>query len=423
MVLNQFNPSDSPTTVLTQQVQNSLLKRSNWVLLTLLLIVGTAVGTAFLTHWADELIEHRERGTSPKIDSGPWGDLLVRNIRVEQPMEYVGFDVTTAEGPLWNFGNLTSPALREILIQCGLTGDQADHLIASQVAGSETVIKPDHEFILGLDPAVREKLYLALSQNAANRAQANPYYIADGDVATLFDSNHPSDAKAISVMKKLLYTRNGFTYFSDPEVVLGYISSPQEREEFLQSLTSINSVMMGLLIRPDSYIEKPLNYWALSLPGVTMKDLRPLFEAQRREKDGGALSILYLLPPMAREHLFTSPLPPTGQEKMPDCHWTALNFFAETPDPNMADNEYASRFIQDNYYEIAVPGVPGDLVLLLDNQNKVIHSAVYIADDIVFTKNGINFAQPWVMMHEKDMVGHFSGLNPVRVAYFRKRGH
>ncbi len=70
-----------------------------------------------------------------------------------------------------------------------------------------------------------------------------------------------------------------------------------------------------------------------------------------------------------------------------------------------------------------MPGVPGDLVLLLDNQNKVIHSAVYIADDIVFTKNGINFAQPWVMMHEKDMVGHFSGLNPVRVAYFRKRGH
>ena len=180
---------------------------------------------------------------------------------------------------------------------------------------------------------------------------------------------------------------------------------------------------MRLLVRPDSDIDKPLNYWALSMPGVLLKDLRPLFESQQELRGGGSISILYLLPKLAREKLFTSPLPPSsGQERLPDCHWTALNFFSATPDPRMGDNGYASKFISDNYYQIAAPGVTGDLVLLLDEHNRVIHSSVYIAADVVFTKNGISYAQPWIFMHERDLVGTFSSIDPVKVAYFRRKG-
>lgn len=67
-------------------------------------------------------------------------------------------------------------------------------------------------------------------------------------------------------------------------------------------------------------------------------------------------------------------------------------------------------------------GIGGDLFLLLNAQGGVIHSAVYIADDVVFTKNGINYAQPWILMHEKMMIGTFSALEPVKVAYFRRQG-
>jgi hypothetical protein len=88
----------------------------------------------------------------------------------------------------------------------------------------------------------------------------------------------------------------------------------------------------------------------------------------------------------------------------------------------MSDNDFASRYIQENYYQIAKPGIGGDLVILLDDNNRVLHSSVYIASDLVFTKNGINYAQPWVLMHEKDMVAHFSALDPVKVAYFRRKG-
>ncbi|MFZ0616353.1 MAG: hypothetical protein WAN16_07875 [Chthoniobacterales bacterium] len=205
-------------------------------------------------------------------------------------------------------------------------------------------------------------------------------------------------------MRKLLYNRNGFTYFSHPELVITRIASEKNRMAFLQGLTSQNSVGLNLLIRNKADIDKPLNYWALSMSGVLLKDLKPLFEAQRRLPQGGSISILYLLPPMARERLYTSPLPPKPDDpKLPDCHWTALNFFKLSPDPKMSDVEYAGRFLSENYYEIAQPAIAGDLLLLLDPKGGGVHSAVYLADDVVFTKNGINYAQPWILMRIKDL--------------------
>ena len=367
---------------------------------------------------------HELRGSDPTIHSGPWGDIQEWDIRVEQAMEYVSFDRTSSEGPLWNFGSLTAPAVQNVLMSSGLSSEDTGKLLLNQVKNPSGafVIKPDDSILLGLAPEVRSKLYLALSENPSNRLQNAPYFIPRGDVMRLFDKKHDSNAKAIALMKKLLYVRNGYTYFSDPEVILRNIPDPEERAEFLQSLTSQNAVLLRILIKPDTDIDKPLYYWGLTGPGVRLKDLRPLFEAQQRLKDGGSISILYLLPPMVRERLFTTPLPSVeGNKKQPDCHWTALNFFSETPDDRMSDNDFASSFIAQNYYEIGKPGLQGDLVLLFNEKNRVIHSSVYLADDILFTKNGVNFAQPWILMREKDMIGYFSALEPVKVAYFRRK--
>jgi len=183
----------------------------------------------------------------------------------------------------------------------------------------------------------------------------------------MFNDGHDADRIAASLVKKLLYVRNGFTYFSDPEVVIKELKTDSLRSDFLKTLTSQKGVLARLLIRRNSDIDKPLNYWALSLHGVLMKDLRPLMEAEQRLPEGGALSLVYLLPPLARDRLFSTPLPPKDSESvLPDCHWTALNFFSATPDPRMSDNDFASKYIMENFYEISAPGVAGDLVLLLN---------------------------------------------------------
>jgi len=409
-----------PTPMVTKSV--SFMKSLRIPLLLLLV----AVGAASLMHVYDKHAEHSRRGTPPDVHSGPWGDLQSWDVRLEQPMEYVGFEKASNEGPFWNFGAVSPEAIGSVLREVGYGDSQVSTLLSSakrQLDGS-VVLKPSPELVTALDPVNRSKLYLQLAANPANRFQVNPYHIIAGNVGRLFDEKFASNHEAMALMKRLLYQRNGFTYFSDPESVLKLLKTREERLKFLQSLTSQDVVMLRLLVRPDTDIDKPLNYWCLGMPGVLLKDLRSLLEAQRRLPDGGSVSVLYLLPPLARERLFTSPLPPEAgaSSKLPDCHWTALNFFRAEPDPRLSDNAYASDFIMRNYYEVAKPGVCGDLVLLLDQQNRVVHSSVYIAADIIFTKNGINYAQPWVLMHERDMVGSFSSLEPVKVAYFRRKG-
>jgi len=397
----------------------NLQKRVFLPALILSLLTGLAV------HFIDSWWNQKNNGTPPEISSGPWGDLQTWDIRLEQPAEYSGFESVTAEGPFWNFGTMSDLAVRAMMVSAGLSEDDADHLLKDCRVQSLNglVIRPDAAQLLGIKPEVRASLYRSLASIPGNRFQSIPYYVPGNDPGSFFGNDSTLSGRVLPFMRKLCYRRNGYTYFSDPEIVLSQLSSQEERRDFLRNLTSQRAVFMSLLVRPDSDIDKPLNYWALAMPGVLLKDLRPLFESQHELRGRGSVSILYLLPKLAREKLFTSPLPPSsGQDRLPDCHWTALNFFRSTPDPQMSDNEYAARFISENYYQVAKPGLAGDLVLLLDDHNKVIHSSVYIAGDVVFTKNGINYAQPWILMHEKDLVGTFSGLDPVKVAYFRRKG-
>jgi hypothetical protein len=380
--------------------------------------------TAGVTLMIDGYFEDRTRGTESTYHSGAWGELEELDARFEQPDEYVGFEKVSAEGPLWTFGTMTGPAIHDILLSVGMTEEQTTKLLATRLPGTAgiAVLKPDEESVLSLTPEVRSKLYLALAQNPANRFQNTPYFIPNADLEKIFQGHQKISAATRDLMKRLLYQRNGFTYFSDPETVIKHVSSEEERFEVLKALTGQNIVQMRLMIHPDSDIDKSLNYWGLAVPWILVKDLRPLFESLRRLPAGGSISIPYLLPPLARERLFTSPLPPaSGDSKLPDCHWSALNFFAMTPDQRMSENDFASQYIARNYYEIGKPGIEGDLVLLMNSENRVVHSSVYLADDIVFTKNGINFAQPWVTMRIKDMVGDFSALEPVKIAYFRRK--
>jgi hypothetical protein len=63
----------------------------------------------------------------------------------------------------------------------------------------------------------------------------------------------------------------------------------------------------------------------------------------------------------------------------------------------------------------------GDIILLLDEHGGAIHSGVYLAEDIIFTKNGNNFAQPWMLMHLKDLVAEYTADMAPRVVAYRNK--
>ncbi|MEY5027604.1 MAG: hypothetical protein RLZZ244_3132 [Verrucomicrobiota bacterium] len=379
-------------------------------------------------HWG-QWMENRKtvklRGVAPVAESGAWGDLLTYDIRIEQPKEYAAFEDTAKERPLWHFGNIPAEEVRAILIQSGLSNAQADSALQPAFVSTHeqgTTVSPSAELVLSLSPQARSSLYQHLSGIPANRYHAAPFFVPKGDAHRLFIGDKGATPETIRLVEKLLYYRNGYAFFSDPELIFARIQTKEQRLDFFQSLTGQNAVLARLLIKPTADIDKLIGYWCPTVAGVRIRDLRPLLEAEQRLPDGGHVSLLYLLPPLARERLYTFPTPSTDpNERQPDCHWTALNFFNPKPDPRYGNPNEASRAVVENYYQIAKPGIPGDLVLLVNPRGHVIHSAVHIASDLTFTKNGINYAVPWILMRTDDLVGTYSHGEPVHAVYYRRK--
>ena len=76
-----------------------------------------------------------------------------------------------------------------------------------------------------------------------------------------------------------------------------------------------------------------------------------------------------------------------------DCHWTSFNFWNIIPSDAFSQADNVGREIRTAYHPIDKPQRLGDIVFLLNEKGDGIHSAVFVADDIVFTKNGSNMAR------------------------------
>lgn len=354
--------------------------------------------------------------------SGPWGDLVTLDIDIEQPEEYVSFEENDHRSTQWVFPGKAPGGIRELLSGCGFTERQVALALAPEAvtdSPTATLLRPPAELVIGLSPAVREKLYTVLAQWPENKAMATPYHLPMTGLGTLLASDRiPAEIRAL--VEQLSYVRGGHRYFSDTDLVLGRLPQAGDRLHLLKALTNQTAVMARLKLGPDSDIDKLLGYWGAT-PGVRTKDLRPLLESVRNAPQGGTISLLYLLPRFARERLYTFPLPQQAGDPKMDCHWTALNFFNDEPDDRLQDNAFASAHIKEFFYQIGKPSRCGDLVFITNPQGEVIHSAVYIAGDICFTKNGINFAQPWILMRMDRLSDVYTFADEPKMLYYRRK--
>jgi hypothetical protein len=144
------------------------------------------------------------------------------------------------------------------------------------------------------------------------------------------------------------------------------------------------------------------------VPGRKVQLIGPLIEGLQQVPGGASISITSLLPPFAATRLYTFPCswddPNAGHQ---DCFFTALNFFREPGDTNFLNPEAVERALESDYAPIKDQPTYGDLVLLMSEGRECMHVCVYIADDFVFTKNGLNTLQPWVLMRLRDMLSYY----------------
>ena len=350
---------------------------------------------------------------------GPWGQFQYSRIAISMPDEAVNEEPL---GPIrWWFEGFSRERVESLFRDAGLTPDQLGSLRPDgwETSAEGVVVSPPRQLVADLSPTSRGRIYEALSGSPLNEAQHTPEVLYPEYVDERLESSGLGD-QAIGMFRKLLYPRGSRLLFSDTQVVLPTLPDSQQRKRFQQVVHRKMTFLVQLVIDDTSDIDAMVAYW--DYPGRP-KGLRTLFESLARVPGGGELDIAHLLPPFARKRLYTFPDPSTDSAAPKhDCVWTSLNFFNDQADDRLADPKYTHKLIAEEYERVDSPRF-GDIAVLLTPDKQSVHAAVYLADDLVFTKNGFSATQPWMLMTLPDVVEYYwtAVPNSIELQYFRHK--
>ena len=392
-----------------------------------LALVGASsfIGYKLAVHNRPQLADTFARDANDRsktAHAGPWGTLLTRDIQLERPVEYLTDEVSNPKPEVWTFAGQQPEAVKSLFAKNGLSAEQIVMALTSgtfTVKNSGTELMPSGKFLLSLSPAQRQKLFTALAGSGVNLYIDYPYIFPGDDIARVYTDArlNPDD---VALLKQLVYPNGTAQQLSDYAYLLEKIPTLERRTTLTQVLSRQSAVLARLAVAPDTDIDKIAGYWG-NMPGVRFTDIRPLLESLKQSPEGGSISLLYLLPKFARDRLYTFPLPGQAGEPVMDCHWSTFNFCNDTPDNRFNDPNFAVEHLRKNYYQIAAPSLYGDILLLMNDKQEVKHSAVFVADNIVFTKNGSNYRQPWMLMRISDLLATYPATPAMKPIYMRRK--
>lgn len=350
---------------------------------------------------------------------GPWGELEFARIDIEPPDAFLPPPDREFEPTRWFFEGQSQAQVQALFDRCTLSEPQRVALANPAVWMEETngvTLTPGADVILGLAPEARVEIYRVLARSMRNEFHYWPYTYRDGGAAEWFRRSGLS-AATVGWLKQLVYRRGPALCFSDLPELHARIGDAAERRRLLKTLFRDSALLMKVRVRPDTDVEQLMSYWGR---GGLAKDFRPLLESLTKVEGSIGLDVAHLIPPFARERLNAYPVPAAPGQRMPDCYWTAMNFFHDPPEDRYYDAAVWQKELADQYAPVESPGY-GDLVFLLLPDGTPIHAAVYIADNVVFTKNGGHVRQPWVLTKLEDMLAHYANEQEVRPVWFRRK--
>ncbi len=352
--------------------------------------------------------------------TGRWGVLNTTRILLEPPEEFILSDYTQPVARPWVFRNFDRARLAALWQRAGLSATETAALDAAtqeDPTGPSLLVRPPESVVLGLTPQARSTIYTVLAEFAENVMHQNPYRLRSS-LADGWLDNAGVPEEVIALTRRLCYTRGVATCFSDDQLVLAATPDPGTRVRLVKALARKSGLVATLRVTAEDDIEQLIEYWGR---GGRSKDLRPLLHSLARRPGGGSIDIVHLIPRFARQLIYTYPLPSyRAVDAAHDCHWTSFNFFNDQADERFADIKEVGRELDSHYFP--VPGEPkfGDLILFVKPGGIVVHSCVYIADDIVFTKNGPAFSVPWLLTSLEDVRVFYSSDDMEERRYRRK---
>jgi hypothetical protein len=169
-------------------------------------------------------------------------------------------------------------------------------------------------------------------------------------------------------------------------------------------------------------VEAAAEYWGR---GGRRTDIRPLLESIAAAGPGRSIDISHLLPPMARQHLYRYPrisLKDLEKPAFANCFWTALNFFNAELDDRLLDPPVAIERLKRDYYIVQDEFQLGDIAAFAGSDGVYFHASVYLADGLVFGKNGTSPLAPWTIVPLDRLKGYYvDRADDWNVVYYRRK--
>jgi hypothetical protein len=359
---------------------------------------------------------------SYKCEPGPWGDLECIPITIAPPPEFIeAFDPEYLNSA-WNFPNVNPDQLRTLLAGVEMPEAQRAAMLAAarpMPAINGYVIQPQGEWVRGLKPQARAILYNGLGHFKENRAQAEAFrFCADSPDQWLSEVELSPATR--DLVKSLMYRNGRYWFFADLAYVLPRLTNEAEKKNLLKVLSSEKDLFVKLCVQDEKSVNPLVDYWGR---GGRATDVQPLLEAIGQVQGTTKISISLLLPGFARRLVHTYPTPSMDpQPPRHDCHWTAFNFFNEQPDERFTHSEFILKTLRSDYYPVYSDFALGDIVMFVDRQENVLHTAVYVADGILFTKSGNRSSTPWMFARLDDLKEFYPSSTPITIRYYRHKG-
>lgn len=337
---------------------------------------------------------------------GPWGKLKCFHIFIEAPWAMVNDYPLPFSKSRWTFAESELASLPALFQKAGLPDAFVKALLipGNMVKENGMVhLFPPPPDLEAMTPAMRQTVYRELAKHPENEFYADPVLITSNSAEEWFRTSKLRP-ELVAKISKLCYYRGECLAFSDLPLMLNYASSDSEARLLFKSFTRTRSLMVQMELDEHSDLGPIVDYWTTGT-GSRRKDIEPIMQSIIDTDGVERLGLAHILPALPRKLLYTYPGDEYAREGLlPDCHWTSLNFFNYNPHEYLLDSRLATSSVLENFEPVEAPYRFGDILFLLDSdKGDAFHSCVYLADDMVFTKNGRNAFSPWVIMKLDDV--------------------
>jgi hypothetical protein len=357
---------------------------------------------------------------------GPWGELEYYDTYLEAPDRMIRRLAIPSQQTVWHFEEMTVDLMGKLFEKVGFSTAQIRQAMDRKrwsVTGDLIRIFPTFSLIESLSPSVRGKLYQVLARSELNPMHRYPIQFDGPDLSKVLDRSSLPES-LVAQIESLTYREGQVALFSDFPLLLRFLGHPEKERKLLRILTRTRTLIARMILDKTVDLTYLLDYWA---PVQDNFDSRPLMESVMRTSGVDTIDIVQLFPPGARSQLFTYPTEDDCLSgRAPDGIWTAINFFNHTALPFYEGADGFEHHLLNRFRPASAPLRFGDLLLLSpEGESEGIsfaHACIYIADDLVYTKNSAQLMAPWILSKLRDVASyHVRGaratIRPYRMAF------